>query len=358
VLLRCRTPQIAHEREAESPLLYAASAALAVTGGASRGMVRAMNLSGSSQIRARNWGFGPLVAALMALACAPAQTPAKAAESADKFVFAPQVGLVFRHEMKHLDEFTVPGASFRDAQEWRILWEVRVDKERDNFLYHRRLVELSLSVNGQALLAGNEVTERKAEIVQVMGPYGRVLDVTGTEQLTETIASLAPEAQRAAVAEQFSPTNLRELLMARAVDVFEDVVDKPALVGASWPAREGGGLLRPKEVRVDSAVACGGTGCRKLVRSYDIDQQKMGEVARRRVARFVAEQHWDDKSVQVVDANVKAEDSFVVEPTTCHFHEALLTEEGRVVLQGPSGGRAEIVLTSRDSSHAEYPPPK
>ncbi|HKO90208.1 MAG TPA: hypothetical protein VJU61_03585, partial [Polyangiaceae bacterium] len=169
---------------------------------------------------------------------------------------------------------------------------------------------------------------------------------------------LVPEAQRAAAAEQFSPTNLRELLLARAVDTFVDVVGKPAKVGASWPAKEAPGLLRPKEVRVDSALACGATECRKLVRSYDIDQQKIGEVARRRVARFVAEQRWDSEAVKVVETNVTAEDSFVVEPATCHFHDALLKQQGRVVLEGPAGRRVQIVLTSQDSSHAEYPPAK
>jgi hypothetical protein len=316
-----------------------------------------MNVSGSRQWEGRNWALA-IVVALLSSACGGEQPPAKVAQDASNFVFAPQEGLVYQHEMKHLEEFAVPAKSFREAQEWRILWEVRVEKQRDNFLYHRRLVELALSVNDQAQLMGNEVTEKRAEIVQVMGPYGRVLDVTGTEQLTEAIASLAPHELQAAVAEQFSPTNLRELLLERAVDAFEDLVDKPARVGASWQPRQSGGLLQPTQVRVDSALPCGATECRKVVRSYDIDQQRLGDLARRRVARFVAQQQWDPKALQVVDTDVKAEDHFVVEPTTCHFHDALLTEQGRFVLQGPTGNRAEVLLSSRDSSHAEYPPAK
>ena len=315
-----------------------------------------MKVSASSRGEGLNWVFASLVATVLSSACGgEQQPPAKVAQDASNFVFAPHEGLVYQHEMKHLDEFTVPAKSFREAQEWRILWEVRIEKQRDNYLYHRRLVELALSVNGQPQLMGNEVTEKRAEIVQVMGPYGRVLDVTGTEQLTAAIASLVPPQLQDAVAEQFSPTNLRELLLERAVDTFEDLVDKPARVGSSWQPRQQGGLLQPTQVRVDSALPCGGTECRKVVRSYDIDQQKLGDIARRRVARFVAEQQWDPKALQVVDTEVKAEDSFVVEPTTCHFHDALLTEEGRFVLQGPTGVRAEVLLASRDSSHAEYP---
>ncbi|HWO10366.1 MAG TPA: hypothetical protein VNN80_12825 [Polyangiaceae bacterium] len=315
-----------------------------------------MNVSRSDQVRWKNWVFSSSVAALLTAACGSGQAPAKVAQAPSNFVFAPRVGQVFRHEMKHLDEFTVSAGSFREAQEWRILWEVRVDQEGAYYLYHRRLVEFELNVNGQPLLTGNEITAQNAEIVQVMDRYGRARDVTGTEQLTEAIASLVPEAQRAMVSQQFSPTNLRELLMERAVDVFDDVVGKPADIGASWPAREAPGLLQRKDVRVDSALACGATECRKLVRSYAIDQQKLAEVARRRVARFVAQQKWDPNALQVVDSNVNAEDSFVVEPTTCHFHDALLTEQGRVVLQGPAGGLAEVLLRSRDSSHAEYAP--
>jgi hypothetical protein len=316
-----------------------------------------MSFSGCNQVRG-NWVLAAFVAALTASACGSEQTTAKVPQTSSHFQFAPRVGLVFRHEMTHLDEFAVPAASFREALEWRILWEVRVDKQDAFYLYHRRLLELGLSKNGQTVLSGKEISGKNAEIVQVMNPYGIVHDVTGTEQLTEAIASLVPEAQRAAVAQQFSPTNLRELLMDRAVDVFDDVVDKPTDVGASWPARKTGGLLQPKNVRVDSALACGATECRRLVRSYDIDQQQLGEVARLRVARFVAERQWDPATLQVVDTNVAAEDSFVVEPTSCHFHDALLTEQGHILLRDAEGRSAEVVLTSRDSSHAEYPPPK
>ena len=297
-----------------------------------------------------------LTGALLTLACGSEQTSAKVAQKVPAhFEFAPRVGLVFRHEMAHSEEFAIPAASFREAVEWRISWEVRVEKEGDYYLYRRRLLELGLSKNGEPVLSGHEIAAQNAEIVQVMNPYGIARDVTGTEQLTEAIASLAPEAQRLAVAQHFSPTNLRELLMERAVDAFGDIVGRPTDVGLSWPARESPGLLQPKNVRVDSALPCGATECRKLVRSYDIDQQQIGDVARRRVARFVAERQWDASTLQVSDTNVVAEDSFVVEPSTCHFHDALLTEQGRIVLQGPEGRSAEVVITRRDTSHAEYP---
>ena len=312
----------------------------------------------NSQVRGKYWVLPTLVAALMTAACSSDQSAPKVAQIGPRFVFAPQVGRVFHHEMKHLDEFTVPAASFREALEWRVLWEVRVEQEGEYYMYHRRLLELGLSVNGQPLLNGNEITGQNAEIVQVMNSYGIVRDVTGTEQLTEAIASLVPEAQRAAAIQQFSPTNLRELLMARAVDAFDDVVGRPTHVGDSWQARESPGLLQPKDVRVNAALACGATECRELVRNYDIDQQQLGEVARRRVARFVAQQQWNPETLKLVDTKIVAQDRFVVEPATCHFHDALLTEQGRFVLTGPGGNSAEVLLTSQDSSHAEYPPPK
>jgi hypothetical protein len=317
-----------------------------------------MNVSGSRLARGRVYACSTLIGALMTLACGSEQTSAKVAETPSTFEFAPRVGLVFRHEMKHLDELTVAAASFREAVEWRALWEVRVEREGDYFLYRRRLLELGLTQNGQSVLTGGEIAGQNAEIVQVMNSFGIVHDVTGTEQLSEAIASLAPEAQRLAVSQQFSPTNLRELLMARAVDAFDDVVGKPVHVGASWSARKSPGLLQPKDVRVESALPCAATECRRLVRSYAIDQQELGEVARRRLGRFAAEKQWDPAALRVLETNVAAEDSFVVEPATCHFHDALATEEKRMVLQGPAGRSAEVVLTSRDSSHAEYPPSK
>jgi hypothetical protein len=315
-----------------------------------------MNVFTSRRAGEHGAAFSVFAAALLTLACGSEQTSAKVARTPSHFEFAPRVGIVFRHEMNHLEEFTVADASFREALEWRVLWEVRVEKEDDYYLYRRRLLELGLSKNGEPLLTGSEIAQQNAEIVQVMNPYGIVRDVTGTEQLTQAISALAPEAQRLAVAQQFSPTNLRELLMERAVDAFDDIVGRPVDVGAAWPARESPGLLQPKNVRVESALACGTTECRKLVRSYDIDQQQLGDVARRRVARHLAERQLDPTALQVVDTNVAAEDTFVVEPSTCHFHQALLTEQGRVLLKDPEGRTAEVVLTSRDSSSAEYPP--
>lgn len=315
-----------------------------------------MNVSTGSRVRGRNWGVAAVVAGL-ALACSPEQTPAKSAQVDQKFVFAPHVGLVFHHEMKHIDALTVTGSPFRDAQEWRILWEVRIDQEGDKYLYHRRLLELAFKLNDQVLFAGSEVAARKAEIVQVMSHDGHALDVTGTEQLTQALTSLVPEAARSAVAEAFSPAAMRELLLARAVDAFDEVVGKPAKVGDSWTVSESDGPLRAKTVRVDSALACGAAECRKLVRTYDVDREKVGDLVRARVASFVRDQHWDATSVAVVDANVKVEDTFVVEPATCLFHDALLTEQGHMLLQGPAGAHAEVVLTATDASHADYPPP-
>jgi hypothetical protein len=316
-----------------------------------------MNASASNPFRGKTWACAALVAALTAPACSSEQTPAKVPEATDQFVFAPRVGSTFQHEMKHRDEVAVPSASFHEALEWRILWEVQVEQQDENFLYQRRLVELGLNVNDQPVLQGNEITAQKADITQVMSSEGRPLDVTGTDELTAAIASLAPENQRSAVAQHFSPANLRELLLGRAVDAFADVVNKPTHVGSTWSAGESAGLLQPTSVRVDSALACGGTQCRRLVRSYELDQQQLADVARRRVAHFVAQQNWDPNALKVVDTSIRAEDSFVVEPMSCHFHEALLVEQGRFTLEGPDGRRVEVMLSSQDSSRAVYPPP-
>jgi len=309
------------------------------------------------QSRKERGFFAAVLTALFVLACGSSQSPPKAAEPSGTFVFAPRAGLVFRHQMKQLEEFAVTGSSFRESEEWRVLWEVRVDEEADRFLYRRRLVELAITVNGKALLTGSEVEPRRAEIVQVMSRDGRVLDVLGTDQLTAAIVSVAPETERAWMAEEFSPENLRELLLARAVDAFEEVVGKPSEVGASWTARHNFGALTAKTIFVNSALGCGGRSCRKLVRTFDVDQQLVADVARARVAGFVKAQGGDPAAVRVVDSKLTVEDFFVVEPDTCHFHDAALTGQGRFVLEGPEGGRIELALTSKHESHAEYPLP-
>jgi hypothetical protein len=313
--------------------------------------------------RKRGWLFalallGAASLTLASTACSSSSGgAAKSAESSTTFVFKPRVGLVYRHEMKTSEEVTIPGSNFRDAGEWRVLWEVTVEDAGGSYRYRRRLVELAITLNGEQILKGKEVEPRRAEIIQHMSKEGRVLDVTGTEQLTETLTSLVPEGARDAVRKEFSPANLKGILMARAVDAFDEIVGKPADVGQSWTTQGDFGPLRAKMVRVDSSVGCGGRTCRKLTRTFDVDQQKIGELARARVAGFLTTQGWDPSAVKVVDATVKVVDTFAVEPDTCHFHDALMTEEGKLTLEGPNGGRLELVLTSKHESHAEYPPP-
>jgi hypothetical protein len=294
-----------------------------------------------------------------ATACKSGQTSAaNAPESKKKFVFAPRVGLVFRHEMKNLEELTVPNSSYRDSVESRVLWEVTVTEQSDGkYIYKRRLVELGLTVNGAAVLTGKEVEPRRAEIQQVMTKDGHVVDVTGTEQLTQTLVGLVREPAKARVAEMFSAENLRELLRARAVDAFEEVVGKPADVGSSWSAKENFGPLKGKMVYVDSAIGCGGRSCVKLKRAFDVDQQKVGESVRLRMAGFLKESGADPAAVKLVDSNLKVEDTFVVESDTCHFHDSTLLQEGQFVFEGAQKNRLQVVLTSKQTSHAEYPPP-
>jgi hypothetical protein len=299
-----------------------------------------------------------LAGALIGVACSSGQSSSKSPKADRTFAFAPRVGTKFKHEMKNLEEFAIAGSSYRDSVESRVLWEVVVTEQSDSkFIYRRRLVELGLKVNGAELLKGPEVEPRRAEIEQVMSKDGHVLDVTGTEQLTQALRSVVPEANRARVSEIFSPENLRELLKARAVDAFEEVVGKPTDLGSTWGSKNGYGPLKGKTVLVDSSIGCGGKTCLKLKRTFDVDKEQVGDAVRLHLAGALAQAGIDPAAVQVVGADFKVEDTFVVEPETCHFHDANLTQQAKFVFQGPKGNKVEVVHTSKQTSHAEYPPP-
>jgi hypothetical protein len=299
-----------------------------------------------------------LAGGLIVVACSSSQNSSKAPNADRTFMFAPRTDMKFRHEMKNLDEVVVSGSTFRDSVESRLLWEVAVTEEGDTkYFYHRRLLELGLKVNGAEVLSGKEIASQRAEIVQKMSRDGHVIDITGTETVTQALKTVVPPAERARVAQIFSPENIRAILMARAVDAFDEIVGKPTDHGSTWSSKMGDGPLRGKEVLVDSSVGCGPKTCRKLKRSFDIDPEKVGDFARRRVAGFLTASGLEPGSVRVVDAKLKVEDTFVVEPDTCHLHDASLVQEGKVVLEGPKGNRMEVVFTNKQTSHAEFPPP-
>jgi hypothetical protein len=272
-------------------------------------------------------------------------------------VYAPRVGDTFRHEMRDTDEFAVEGSPFRDSVEWKMVWDVTIGKNGDTYLYTRRLVQLGLDVNGAKVLTGSEIASQKAEIVQVMSHDGHVIDITGTENLTKAIASVARPENQSRIAQIFSPENLRALLGARAADAFGEVVGKPAVVGASWAASGDFGVLRSKKIVVDAAVGCGGRSCLELVRNWDVDQEQVADIARQHVAQFMSSTGGDPESVRLIDAKVSIQDTFVVEPDTCQFHDANLVQQENFTFEGPQKNRIAIVLTSKQLSHADYPPP-
>ena len=112
-----------------------------------------------------------LVGALFGVACSSSQTSTRQPSSVRSFVFAPRVGTKFRHEMKNLEEVAVAGSNFRDSVESRLVWEVTVNEPTDTkYVYHRRLLDMSLKVNGADVLTGSgpEVERQHAEIEQLM----------------------------------------------------------------------------------------------------------------------------------------------------------------------------------------------
>jgi hypothetical protein len=105
---------------------------------------------------------------------------------------------------------------------------------------------------------------------------------------------------------------------------------------------------------VDSAVGCGGRSCLKLVRSFDVDQKQIADAVRQHIVAFSSEFGGE---LRVVDSNLKIQDTFEVEPDTCHFHDADLTQQSTFTFEGPKGNSIKVALTSKQTSHAEYPPP-
>ncbi|HEV8550561.1 MAG TPA: hypothetical protein VGQ57_16060 [Polyangiaceae bacterium] len=279
-----------------------------------------------------------LAAVLLLNACAAGEPGANSAAQAQSgaFVYAPALNKPLRETMTRYEEVSIPGSPMRDAQQWTLDFDVVTTQESNLFKRSHRLVGLKINVNGAEQLKGDEVKGDMATVDVLTDKDSNVVDVRGTDQLSNAIAGLGtPEAQPL-LKQIFSPQRLKALIILRSIEQHADFVGRPATVGSQWQATEqDSGVVR--QIRVAGETPCDTTKCVQVQRTYELDRQAVFAEVADRVAAYVKAQGGDPNKVQLVSMDMKLEDSMTIDPATMEYHGARLSEDATLHVAGPNG---------------------
>jgi hypothetical protein len=276
-----------------------------------------------------------LTVALLASACAE-PTDAKTPQNTGAFVYSPTLNKPYQETMTRYEEMSIPGTPVRDAQRWTLNWQVVSTQESNHFKRTLKLVGLQLNVNGVDELKGDEIKAAAPSIDIVTDKDASVVDVRGTEQLSSAIVALgAPEAQPV-LKKVFSPERLKALVIVRSIEQGADFVGHPSQVGSQWTVAspDAAGSV---QFRVVSETPCGPRKCVQVERSYDIDKQAVFAEVSSRVADYVQSQGGDPKEVKLTNADVKLQDSLVIDPTTMDYYGVRFDQDATIRVAGPNG---------------------
>lgn len=293
-----------------------------------------------------------ILGVLFLLACASGEPAANSAAAANTgtFVYAPPLNKPYHETMKRYEEVSIPGSPMRDAQEWTLDFDVVTTQESNLFKRSHRLVGLKININGAEQLKGNEVKADLATVDVLTDKDSNVVDVRGTDQLSNAIANLgAPEVQPL-LKRIFSPERLKALVVLRNIEQHADFVGHPATVGSQWQATEpDSGVVR--QVRVTGQEACGSARCVQVQRTYQLDRQAVFAEVSERVAAYVQSQGGDPSKVQLTGMDVKLEDSLVIDPATMDYHSAHFGQDATLHVAGPNGELPVAFKVLRERSY-------
>jgi hypothetical protein len=273
---------------------------------------------------------------LLASGCAESGTEPKTPAHTGAFVYAPALNAPYQETMQRYEEMSIPGTPMRDAERWTLDWQVVSTQDGSNFKRTLKLVGLKYNVNGVDELRGDEIKAAAPSIAVITDKDANVVDVHGTEDLSAAIVALAtPEAQPI-LKRIFSPERLKALVVVRSVEQHADFVGRPSQVGSQWTTAEAD-ASSTKKIRVVSEAACGTHQCVQVERSYDIDKQAVFDEVSARVADYVQAQGGDPKQVRLTSADVKLQDSLLIDPQTMDYHAARFDEDATIHVVGPNG---------------------
>jgi hypothetical protein len=273
-------------------------------------------------------------------ACEPSNLEKQSNTAADAkaatFVYAPGLDRPHQERMRRTEEFSIPGSSLRNVEEWVLDWTVVVHRETNLFRRSMTLVGLKISVNGVAALRDDAVKPNSVTLEVLTDKDSNVVDVRGTEQFSNAIVALASAEAQPSVRRIFSPERLKALAIERSVELHSDFVGRPAAPGSTWLANDPN-KNGTRQIRVVAETPCGAKRCVQVRREYDVDRQALYAEVAQRVRVYVQSQGGDASQVAVTGMDLKLEDSLLIDPQTTEYYGARFLEDMAIHVKGPNG---------------------
>ena len=252
------------------------------------------------------------------------------------FTYAPAVNAHHRETMRRGEEVSIPGTPMRNFETWTMDWDVETSRESNGYKRSLMLVGLKVNVNGVAAVRDSEVKASPVVIDVITDKDSNVVDVRGTERLSEAIAKGGDLQVQPVLRRIFSPQRLQALVALRSAEQHADFVGRPTRVGSHWEAKDPD-TGQSRQVQVVGEERCGDTQCLRVRREYDVDRNALFEAVSEDVAAYVKSQGGDPSKVKVVGADVKLEDSLLIDPATMDYHSARFNESATIRVAGPNG---------------------
>lgn len=252
------------------------------------------------------------------------------------FTYAPALNAHHRETMRRDEEVSIPGTPMRNAERWTIDWDVVTSRESNFFKRSLTLVGLKINVNGVDALRGDEIKASSPTVEIMTDKDSQVVEVRGTDQLSEAIVRLgAPEVQPA-LRRIFSPQRMKALVALRSMEQHADFVGRPTRVGSQWKAKDPD-TGQTRQVQVVREERCDAGQCLRVRREYDVDRKAIFDDVSDDVASYVKSQGGDPNKIKVVGTDVTLEDSLLIDPATMDYHGARFNQTATIRVAGPNG---------------------
>jgi hypothetical protein len=311
---------------------------------------------------ARSCGFAAALATIVA--CAPeSKTPTSTTSSSAaaltaaqpaKFTLAPPVGTRFTRTETRNHQLSIVGTPIAGRDELVLRWQVDVGQYGDQYAVSQKLRHITMTRNDTTVVDG-DVTGDAIAAQLVIDRSGKLVNVHGLENTSQTLRALAGSNNDESVERALSPANLKTLVAMRYDMLAGDIAGRPTTPGSSWTiAGRPNTTIQSKTLSVEQMEPCDKAQCARIREDIKLDPVAVFGVADELVKRRVGELGGDPSKTHLKSSMYSMSGSLLIEPATMLNHDASLAESGRFVVATDKQQSFEVAVTGSTRYTYDY----